>query len=219
MFAGIMRPFSIRLRTSLPIVILWVSLYYFNPARIVSEVPEVAPRWIEDGHQYETCSAAMSGTPVSHQTVAIDSARAKRIGVGVIESQTNLVDIQGGGIVRIGPSLVQRQFADGQSRLAWLYAEGKQTGSIGMDVYADFVYIDAITGAPLLLIKDMHAGDPNFTCPMLTFNSDWVSTATTSIALFAVGLAVSVVYVVGLKIIRQNSNRTPGYSFRAIADV
>lgn len=153
----------------LPVMILWLILPYFDPTRIVSETPKAAPQWVEDGRHYSTCDEAMSGTPMPDSSVLIGQERAARIGAGVIETQTTLSSANGGGIVVFHPSLVSRTFADGQARLAWVYGQGRMTDKYSMMGIADFVYIDAKTGDPLLLIKDMFVGDPNFTCSALSF--------------------------------------------------
>jgi hypothetical protein len=68
-----------------------------------------------------------------------------------------------------GPRLVRATFPDGQRRLTWyevVFIEhsglmvGKATG----------VYVDALTGEPLLLMPDVEVGDPAMTCAGLWLN-------------------------------------------------
>ena len=150
-----------------PLIIFWAVIPSFDPTRIVRETPLSAPKWIEES-AYGTCSQAMTGKPVNDQTINIDKAHAARIGAGVIQSQTDLLTLSGKNSVAFKPLLVERQFPDTVSRVAWVYGEGRITDNIGMSASAEVIYIDAMSGDPLLLIKNIHAGDPNFTCSQLS---------------------------------------------------
>lgn len=180
----------------LPIVILWAVLPRFDPRRIVPETPSTAPRWVEDGRHYNTCSDAMNGATVPDvatlQSLAINRTRATAIGAGVIESQTDIRRICQNALVSFEPKLVQKQFADGQTRLAWVYGEGCGTDKNFMTGTAEFAYIDATTGEPLLLIKDMFAPDPSFTCPQLAPLERYFQT----VKLFGIGIAITVAYLI-----------------------
>jgi len=175
----------------LPVVLFWVILPYFDPARIVADKFHPTPRWVEDGRRYGTCTEAMRGTRMPNRLVDVDEIRAARIGAGVIESQTNLYTIAGRNVTVFPPVLVERSFPDGQSRLAWVYGQGRITDQYAMSAWAEFVYIDAATGEPLLLIKDMFAGDPNFTCSQLFLSDDWVKQVT----LYFGGILVTGLYL------------------------
>src|SRR5260221_6017538 len=127
----------------LPVVILWKILPYFDPGRILPKTPADPPKWVEDGRHYFTCSEAMSGTPAQGHAVAIDVTRAITIGAGSIESQTNIVitcSNSNHNLVSVEPRLVERQFPDGQSRLAWVYGEGCVTDKISMSAKVEIVY-------------------------------------------------------------------------------
>ena len=93
--------------------------------------------------------------------------------------------------------MVERQFPDNQSHLAWVYGEGRITDQIGMSAAAEVVYIDAATGDPLLLIKDIHAGDPSFTCSQL-HNTDKVQ----QVVLYLTALLISAAYLVAAILVK-----------------
>jgi hypothetical protein len=175
MLQPMIRPTVIVFLILLPVVIFWAILPYFDPTRIVAEAPRTAPKWIDKAN-YGTCTDAMSGTPVTNQPVNIDGNRAARIGAGVIERQTDMRTILGNYPVVFKPVLLRREFPDGQLHLAWVYGQGSVTDNIGMSARVAFVYIDAATGDPLLLI-DMFVGDPSFTCSYLIHSADWLERA------------------------------------------
>src|SRR5260370_19885408 len=89
----ILRRIATMIVTLLPILILWAILPYFAPGRIVPETPAAAPRWVEDGGNYGTCEAAMSGTPAPGRVVDINETRAAALGQGTVESQTDILKI------------------------------------------------------------------------------------------------------------------------------
>src|SRR5258707_4045607 len=144
----------------------------------------------------------MSGTPVSWRLVNIDETSAEAIGTGTIESQTDIRNIcssSNHGVVSFQPQLVERQFADGQTRLAWVYGEGCITDKIYMSAKAEFVYLDAATGAPLLLIKDMFAGDPSFTClPLSPMTPPHYQQIVQGVQRLFVGVGITVAYLVAV---------------------
>jgi hypothetical protein len=198
----------------IPLVIFWAIIPTFDPNRIVREIPASAPQWIEQS-AYTTCDAAITGTPVTNQTPAIDQSRAARIGAGVVESQTDLLTLSGRNSVAFTPVLLQRQFPDNQSHLVWAYGEGRITdkigmeaAAIGMEAMADVVYIDASTGDPLLLIKNIFTEDPGFTCfQIYKFDTAHIQKQSVQAVLYLAGLLISAVYVVVSIIIGRRSYR------------
>ena len=211
MLPRMIRPVGVLLLVLLPVAIFWVILSYFDPTRIVADKSQTTPRWVEDGRRYGTCTEAMSGTRVPNRPVAVDEVRAARIGAGVIESQTNLYTIAGRNVTVFPPVLVERLFPDGQSHLAWVYGQGSITDQYAMIAWAEFVYIDAATGEPLLLIKDMFAGDPNFTCSQL-FLSEYLGKR---ITLYLGGTLVTGLYLLivgGVALFRRRRSRRQAQS-------
>jgi hypothetical protein len=63
-----------------------------------------------------------------------------------------------------GPLLVRAAFPDGQWRLAWYEVVLIDSGGASLEGKATAVYIDALSGEPLLIIPDAAVGDPCMTC-------------------------------------------------------
>lgn len=63
-----------------------------------------------------------------------------------------------------GPRLVRATFPDGQQRLAWYEVVFIKMYDGGLAGEATGVYVDALTGEPLLLIPNVAVGDPCMTC-------------------------------------------------------
>jgi len=152
------------------IVAVALMLPHFGLMQNASKTPTLAPRWIEDGHRYQTCTQAMEGTPAPKARPAIDVYQAAQLGAEIIAHQTKLHDRAGHKLVAFPPQLVEKRFPDGVVRLAWVYGEGRVIDNNSMMAKAAFVYLEATTGDPLLLITDMNAGDPVFTCGQLFLN-------------------------------------------------
>lgn len=161
------------LALSVFIIVMMVGmiLEFLAPVWTKTDTSIAAPKWIEDGRHYNTCSEAMAGTPVAKYFSEIDPVSAAHIGTTVIKRDTTLYQIKGKLIVVFELALVEKQFPDGILRRAWVYGEGRVMDQYSMEATAEFVFIDAATGDPLLLIKDMYAGDPTFTCGQLFLNS------------------------------------------------
>jgi hypothetical protein len=61
-----------------------------------------------------------------------------------------------------GPTLVQATFPDGQRRLAWRRTDLISEDEMGMSGVAAAVYLDAATGEPLALIRDIPVCEPSW---------------------------------------------------------
>ncbi len=163
------RPFVYAVIALIPLVVVWAIALTYDPTRIVPETPTSAPKWVDEGPYgtFATCNAAITGTTITNQSPTIDSARAARIGAGVVQSQTDLHTLSGRPIGDFTPILLTRDFPDNQSHLAWAYGEGRRVDTTGLEARAEIVYIDAATGEPLLLIKNIVIFDAGFTCPQI----------------------------------------------------
>jgi hypothetical protein len=62
-----------------------------------------------------------------------------------------------------GPTLVQATFPDGERRLAWRRVSLMSEDEHGMSGVAAAVYIDATTGEPLALVRDIPVCEPSWT--------------------------------------------------------
>ncbi len=69
-----------------------------------------------------------------------------------------------------GPRLVRATFPDGQRRLAWYEVVFIKMHTGGLAGEATGVYVDALTGEPLLLIPNVGVGDPCMTCTCPALN-------------------------------------------------
>jgi hypothetical protein len=61
-----------------------------------------------------------------------------------------------------GPTLVQATFPDGERRLAWRRTDLISEDEMGMSGVAAAVYLDAATGEPLALIRDVSVCEPSW---------------------------------------------------------
>jgi hypothetical protein len=62
------------------------------------------------------------------------------------------------------PRLVRATFPDGRRRLAWYEVVVIDDGGASLEGKATVVYLDALTGEPLMLIPDVGVGDPCMAC-------------------------------------------------------
>jgi hypothetical protein len=152
------------------IAIVGAILEFLAPVWIKTDTPIAAPKWIEDGRRYQTCTEAMAGTPAVKRVEEVSPVSAAYIGSTIIKRDTTLHQIEGKAVVVFQVTLVEKQFPDGNVRRAWVYGEGRVTDKNSMAALAEFVFIDAATGNPLLLIKNVYASDPTFTCGQLFLN-------------------------------------------------
>jgi len=61
-----------------------------------------------------------------------------------------------------GPTLVQATFPDGERRLVWRRVSLMSQDELGMSGVAAAVYLDAATGEPLALIRDIFVCEPSW---------------------------------------------------------
>ncbi len=205
------RPLVYAVIALIPLIAVWAIALTYDP-RIVPETSTAAPKWIEEGPYgtFGTCDAAITGTRVTNQSSTIDSDHAARIGAGVIQTQTDLHTLVGRPIGDFTPVLLERQFPDNQSHIAWAYGEGRRMGDTGLEARAEIVYIDATTGEPLLLIKDIVIYDAGFTCPQidgLPQSSMFRKKLIQSVVYLVAGVITAVYGIVGLVIAIRSYRR------------
>jgi hypothetical protein len=205
------RPLAYAVIALIPLIAVWAIALIYNPTRIVPETRVSAPKWVEEGPYgtYGTCNDAITGTPVTNQSPFIDSDRAARIGAGVVQSQTDLHTLLRRPIGDFTPVLVERQFPDNQSHLTWVYGEGRRMGDTGLEARAEIVYLDAATGDPLLLIKDIVIYDAGFTCPQINaFDNAHFAKIARQIVVQAVAIVITAIYaIVGIIIYIRSYHR------------
>ncbi len=187
----------------IPLIAVWAIALTYDPTRIVPETPTSVPKWVEEGAYgtFATCDAAITGMPVTNQSPTIDSDRAARIGAGVVQSQTDLYTLVGGRIGDFTPVLLTRDFPDNQSHLAWAYGEGRRL-DVYLEARVEIVYIDAATGEPLLLIKNIVLYDASFVCPQIdAFDSPHIAKRSQQAIVQVAAIVITLVYgIVGLVI-------------------
>jgi hypothetical protein len=91
--------------------------------------------------------------------------RAALIAWHVIRKHTNVQPFQGssyGFLYGEGPTLVQATFPDGERRLAWRRTLLIGQDDMGMSGVAAAVYLDAATGEPLALVRDIYVCEPSW---------------------------------------------------------
>jgi hypothetical protein len=134
---------------------------------------QAAPRWVISSHNqyFGTCRAAAQleaydARPVEDSKIAtITPMQARAIAYSVIAryydfSPTFLSDM----FLSYGPRLVQGTFPDGKQRLAWYQVVIVDDGGSTLLGEAAVVYLDALTGRPLILITGAVVGDPWMVC-------------------------------------------------------
>jgi len=100
-----------------------------------------------------------------------------------------------------GPTLVRATFPDGKRRLAWRRTSLISEDDIGMSGVAAAVYLDAATGAPLALVRDIYVCEPSWSPLFLSSNNEvhWAVWLQTSGQFLLLALYVAVVlFVVGV---------------------
>jgi hypothetical protein len=88
--------------------------------------------------------------------------RAALIAWHVIQKHVRDKDFQSVYLYAEGPTLVRVTFPDGVQRLAWRRISLVSQDSSGMIGTAAGVYLDARTGEPLALVRDIHVSEPSW---------------------------------------------------------
>lgn len=100
-----------------------------------------------------------------------------------------------------GPTLVRATFPDGERRLAWRRISLISEDDMGMSGVAAAVYLDAATGEPLALVRDIYVCEPSWSPLFLSPNNavHWSVWLQTSGQFFLLALYVAIVlFVVGV---------------------
>ena len=87
--------------------------------------------------------------------------RAALVAWHVIRTQVDVEPFQG-FLYGEGPTLVQATFPDGERRLAWRRTLLISQDDMGMSGVAAAVYVDAATGEPLALVRDIYVCEPSW---------------------------------------------------------
>jgi hypothetical protein len=104
-----------------------------------------------------------------------------------------------------GPTLVWATFPDGMRRLAWRRISLISQDDMGMSGTAAAVYVDARTGEPLALVRDIYVCEPSWSPLFLASDNEailvaWLQTSGPSVllifclaaALFTTGLVLGI---------------------------
>jgi hypothetical protein len=100
-----------------------------------------------------------------------------------------------------GPTLVQATFPDGERRLAWRRTFLISEDDMGMSGVAAAAYVDAATGEPLALVRDIHVCEPSWSPLFMSSSNEtyWAVWLQTSGQFFLLALYIAVVlFVVGV---------------------
>ena len=191
----------------IPLIVAWLLILSNDPTRINREPSTPAPKWVGDVPPvtYYNCDQAIIGTP-STKPVTIDSDRAARIGAGVIQSQTDLLTLTEDRSRDFTPILVERQFPDNQSHITWVYGELRRT-QYELEAKVEIVYIDAMTGDPLMLLKDITVYDPSFTCKPYNLDNVHYQKIVQQVIVHAVAVVITAIYALVALIIAVRSYR------------
>lgn len=143
----------------------WVSVQVY-----LQQIPP--PRWVLPARDAIFCCShedigASPGDPPPERVSetppgTLPAGRAALIAQHVINQHIGGQDLFSFFFYGQGPTLVQATFPDGERRLAWrrvsLISEDEQ----GMYGVAAAVYLDAATGEPLALVRDIPVGEPSW---------------------------------------------------------
>ena len=157
---------------SLPIIVLLGWFLYEQTLIWITPVPH----WIADKgiSWYHFCWNSGPGNWTVGETESVEDTQIARITRGQADDIMERVLARYYGFVPVfavnGPRLVQPTFPDGQRRLAWYEVVFIEFDSGGMSGKATGVYVDALSGEPLLLIPDVEVGDPAMTCGGVVLN-------------------------------------------------
>jgi hypothetical protein len=152
---------------ALPVVILIAQLLSLQTA--VWRAGE--PRWVVDSEAgyYSSCTTAAQLE--RYHAALIDEAgalavisrqRAEEISQHVLARHYGPAPV----LYSHGPALAIATFPDGQKRFTWYRVMLYDGGGATLMGRGMVVYLDAFSGEPLLLIRDVTVGDPTMVCDM-----------------------------------------------------
>lgn len=114
-----------------------------------------------------------------------------------------------------GPTLVQATFPDGERRLAWRRTNLISEDDTGMSGVAAAVYLDAATGEPLALVRDISVCEPSWSPLFLNVDNRyllavWLHTSGQLVLLALYGSVVLLIggVVAGIRWLRARRRRS-----------
>ena len=200
-------PFLIAL-LSLPAMALlaWWGLVQLDLQRIPAPRWDLQARGMICWGDYELVGARPGDPPPQRVSETppgtLPASRAALIAWHVIRKHTGGQDLSSFPFYGQGPTLVQATFPDGEQRLAWRRVSLISEDEHGMSGVAAAVYLDAATGEPLALIRDIPVCEPSWSPLFLSSGSDkylltvWLQTSA-QFVLLALYVAV-VLFIVGV---------------------
>ena len=170
------------------------------------------PRWLvsKEGQYFGSCWIAPQLTtfdfevkPVEEvQTAKISREQAQRIAERVVARQ------YGSHSSAYNAQLVQMTLPDGRQRLAWYHFVLIKLNETAMEAKAAGVFVDALTGEPLMLATDMVVGDPCMVCECATATFPLSSMQTFALLLLVAYLLVLAIAVWLGGLVREAKKRT-----------
>jgi len=148
---------------SLPIIALLGSVLYDQALFWTTPLP----RWLVSmGGRAIPCQIASRLAAFDFEVKPVEEVQSAQVS---LEQATSIADRvlarRFGSYPQFGhtPLLVRMTLPDGRQRLAWYQFEltEDRTGVTYLDVKAAAVFVDALTGDPLMLVTDMVFGDPS----------------------------------------------------------
>ena len=149
---------------ALPLVLIFgqflylqISLWQISPPRWEVDDSESYYGSCEGAAQMERYQAAYIDDP--NTAVLVSREQARESSLHVLERYYDPSPV----LFAYGPKLVVATFPDGKERTAWYHVMlvNSLTNMLGRGAV---VYLDAQSGQPLLLIRDVHVGDPVMAC-------------------------------------------------------
>ncbi len=210
---------TLRILLSLPILVLMV-LYVGSHPDLGKPGPQ-PPQWtIPYTGTMESCSTIAHWDRFQVQDAtdahsAVSSDNASKTGRAVITRYYDFHGASGAPLTGVTPRLVFATFPDGQRRLAWVFGLLVSTRHDFMSANAAMVYLDANTGAPLLLLTDITVGDPSFTCPPI-YGEDLIEAMTQGITTtLLAGYIGGILLFIGVRTLWRRRRKTTPARFAA----
>lgn len=143
----------------------------------------------------------------------LSADRAALIAWHVIRKHTDVQPLQS-FLYGEGPTLVRATFPDGERRLAWRRTLLISEDDIGMSGVAAAVYVDAATGEPLALVRDIYVCEPSWSPLFLSPSNEyhWAVWLQTSCQFVLLALYIAIVLLVvgvmfGIRWLRARCSR------------
>ena len=143
------------------------------------------------------------------------ASRAALVAWHVIHRETGPGAVQHAFLYGEGPTLVQATFPDGEQRLAWRRISLISEDDMGMSGIAAALYLDAVTGEPLALVRGISVCEPSWSPLFMSADSGhavtvWLQTSGpfALLALYATTVLFALAVSFGIRWLRARRRRT-----------